>query len=244
MSSPPPPSNVTTAVPSTPMPVANVSSPPRRGDRVHVARRVGVEHLRPRADAGDAGHAGLERVRPLGPASRERVRRGVAAEVGLDHVERGAGRVLDGDRVGAAERLQRDLLDRRRGPCRCWRCCGSSRTREPFADTLMISPMSLPLNETASLPPWPSTVSLWSPGMPDGSDRCPSRAGSCRRRSCRRRCRCRLPPISVSRSGAADQRVVAGAAVDGDRLVDDGARRSDRSRTSSSPSPAVTHDRR
>ena len=39
-----------------------------------------------------------------------------------------------------------------------------SRTREPFADTLMISPMPLPVNETASLPPWPSTVSLWSPG--------------------------------------------------------------------------------
>ena len=34
------------------------------------------------------------------------------------------------------------------------------RTREPFADTLRISPMELPVKETASLPPWPSTISL------------------------------------------------------------------------------------
>ena len=39
-----------------------------------------------------------------------------------------------------------------------------SRTREPFADTLSSSPMPLPVNETASLPPWPSTISLCRPG--------------------------------------------------------------------------------
>jgi hypothetical protein len=38
------------------------------------------------------------------------------------------------------------------------------RTRAPFADTSMLSPMFAPLNSSVSLPPWPSTVSLPSPG--------------------------------------------------------------------------------
>ena len=38
------------------------------------------------------------------------------------------------------------------------------RTREPLAETSMFSPMLEPLKLSASMPPWPSTVSLPSPG--------------------------------------------------------------------------------
>ena len=39
-----------------------------------------------------------------------------------------------------------------------------NRTRSPFAETSISSPMALPLKSSASVPPWPSTVSLPSPG--------------------------------------------------------------------------------
>ena len=91
--------------------------------------------------------------------------------------------------------------------------------RGPLAETSIFSPALEPLKSSRSLPPWPSTVSLPSPGSHwNGRRRRPSRARG-RRRCCRRRGRCRRRRRSVSCSGAADQRVVAGAAVDGHVLV-------------------------
>ena len=68
------------------------------------------------------------------------------------------------------------------------------RTRLPLAEMSMFSSMLAPLNSSVSMPAWPSTVSLPSPGFQTNvSSPAPRKATSLPR-----------PPMTVSSPGAAD----------------------------------------
>ena len=77
-----------------------------------------------------------------------------------------------------------------------------NRTRPPLAEMSMFSAMLAPLNSSVSVPAWPSTMSLPSPGFQmNVSLPAPSSATSSPR-----------PPVDDVVAVAADQRVVALAA--------------------------------
>ena len=76
---------------------------------------------RPLTTGRPSGLAKVTLVGAVGAVDDDGVGRAVAAaadrvEVDVDRLDVGAGEVVDGDRVGAAERADVDVLDRRRGP--------------------------------------------------------------------------------------------------------------------------------
>ena len=88
-----------------------------------------------------------------------------------------------------------------------------NRTRLPLAETSMFSATLAPLKSIVSVPAWPSTVSLPSPGFQTKvSSPAPIRATSLPRPPSMKSLP--SPPISMSSPCAAEDRVVAGAAVD------------------------------
>ena len=91
----------------------------------------------------------------------------------------------------------------------------NSRTRLPLAEMSMFSLTLAPLNTSVSVPAWPSTMSLPSPGFQmKVSLPLPSKATSLPRPPVTMSLP--SPPSSVSLPCAADDGVVAGAAVDGE----------------------------
>ena len=95
-----------------------------------------------------------------------------------------------------------------------------NRTRLPLAEMSMFSSTLAPLNSSVSVPSWPSTVSLPSPGFQTKvSLPAPRKATSLPRPPMMMSLP--SPPSSMSSPCAADDGVVAGAAVDGE-LIDAG----------------------
>ena len=83
----------------------------------------------------------------------------------LTFVDVGAAQVVDDDVVGAAERVEVDALDVVEVHRARWRCRGRSSARPPLAEMSMFSATLAPLNSIVSVPSWPSSVSLSSPGF-------------------------------------------------------------------------------
>ena len=84
------------------------------------------------------------------------------SSVDLRHV--GAGQVVDGDVVGAAEGVEVDAARRRSRSMVMLATSRVKQTRPPLAEMSMFSAMLAPLKSIVSVPAWPSTMSLPSPG--------------------------------------------------------------------------------
>ena len=145
---------------------------------------------------------------------------GVPARSIVDLLDVGAGEVVDRDGVGAAQGVELDVLDAVEVHRDVADVAGQ-RTRLPLAEMSMFSSMLAPLNTSVSVPAWPSTMSLPSPGFQRNvSLPAPSSATSLPRSPID-------DVVAVAAEQrvvalAADDRVVAGAAVEGE--LDDAGR--------------------
>ena len=162
----------------------------------------------------------LDVVGPGGPFDDDRI--GLPSPVPLPGVpqidvaldDAGAGQVVDSDGVGTAEGYDVDLLDSLMSMVTV-PTSRVNRSPWPLAERSMFSLTLAPLNCNVSWPPWPSTVSLPSPGFQTKvSSPAPRKAMSLPRPPLMMSLP--SPPIEHVVAVATGQGVVARAAVHGD----------------------------